>query len=138
MDIVFGLETYADDYVTKPFKEKVLTARVRAVIRRRQEIKKHNTIHINGIIINAASRSVSINQQTVTLSKTEFCILHFIASKPGWVFSKGQISEAVTGEIFATADRAIDMQIIRLKKKLREAGKYIETVRGVGYRFVEK
>ena len=94
-------------------------------------------IEMHGMVIHPGRHEVRVDGNLVTLSSTEFRVLYFLASRPGWVFSRQQILDGVHGDNYAITDRAVDVQIVGLRKKLGEAGKYIETVRGVGYRFKE-
>jgi two-component system phosphate regulon response regulator PhoB len=139
-DIVTGLELGADDYITKPFSPRILTARIRAVLRRKSTPPSDETsiIQHNGLIIHPGRRDVRINGKPVELTYTEFQVLHYLAKRPGWVFTRYQIVEAVRGDDYPVTDRSVDVQIVGLRKKLGFYGKYIETVRGVGYRFREK
>lgn len=138
-DIVKGLELGADDYVTKPFSPKILLARVRAVLRRNsaQLVDEKSVVSANGLTIDPLRFEVRVEGQTITLTVTEFKILHFLARHPGWVFTRYQIVDAVKGEDYPVTDRAVDVQIVGLRKKLGEFANAIETVRGVGYRFRE-
>jgi two-component system alkaline phosphatase synthesis response regulator PhoP len=140
-DVVTGLELGADDYVTKPFKPKELVARARAVLRRTTEdttprgAEDGETICIHGIEICPGRREVQYAGSPVILTFTEFEILWFLARHPGWVFTRYQIVDAVRGESYPVTDRSVDVQIVGLRKKLGEGGSFIETVRGIGYRF---
>ena len=138
-DIVTGLELGADDYITKPFSPRVLIARVRALLRRAvvESVSETDTIRVHDLVITPGRHEVSVGSKPVTLTFTEFKILHTLARKPGWVFTRYQIVNAVRGEDTIVTDRSVDVQIVGLRKKLGPAGKYIETVRGVGYRFRE-
>lgn len=138
-DIVTGLELGADDYLTKPFSPKVLLARVRAVLRRplRDKASETEPIHIHDVVIHPGRHEVTVAGNPVELTATEFRIVHYIARRPGWVFSRYQIVDAVHGQDYPVTDRSVDVQIAGLRKKLGAAGRYIETVRGVGYRFKE-
>ena len=138
-DIVTGLELGADDYISKPFSPRVLLARVRAVLRRRKETvgQTPSPLRIHDLEIHQGRRSVSIKGEPVELTFTEFQVLSFLAARPGWVFTRTQIVDAVRGESYPVTDRSVDVQIVGLRKKLGAYGKYIETVRGVGYRFRE-
>jgi two-component system phosphate regulon response regulator PhoB len=138
-DIVTGLELGADDYIPKPFSPKVLIARVKAVLRRNKQefVEEGDLIRAFNISIHQGKREVTVDDQFVELTNSEFRLLHFLASRPGWVFTRYQIVDAVRGEDYPVTERAIDVQVVGLRKKLGESGKYIETVRGVGYRFKE-
>jgi len=138
-DIVTGLELGADDYIVKPFSLRVLSARVKAVLRRRSKEPADQTeiIKINDLIIHPGRHEATMKGQKIELTKTEFGLLYLLASRPGWVFTRGQIIEEVRGEDYAVTERSVDVQVVGLRKKLREYGKLIETVRGVGYRFRE-
>ena len=137
-DIVKGLETGADDYITKPFSIKVLIARVNAVLKRSTEAgeNKSKDILINGINIKTRSREVWVNKNLINdLTFSEFQILYLLAGHPGWVFTRYQIIDKIRGDNYPVTDRSVDFQIVGLRKKLGDAGKLIKTVRGVGYRF---
>lgn len=140
-DIVKGLEQGADDYIPKPFSSQVLLARVRAVLRRHvsheAQRNKPQPIEIHKLYIHPGRNKVVADGKEVELTYTEFKILTVLASRPGWVFNRTQIVDAVHGEGYAVTDRAVDVQIVGLRKKLGICGEYIETVRGVGYRFKE-
>jgi two-component system phosphate regulon response regulator PhoB len=138
-DIVRGLELGADDYITKPFSPRILLARIQAVLRRREaEAKEKDAIlRIHDLVIHPGRHEVVMNGETLDLTFTEFRLLHYLARRPGWVFTRSQIVDAVRGEGYAVTDRAVDVQVVGLRKKLGPAGHYIETVRGVGYRMKE-
>ena len=138
-DIVTGLELGADDYITKPFSPRVLIARIRAVLRRRikGQTEEASVLRIHDIEIDPGRHEVLVNEKPVQLTFTEFGILNYLARRPGWVFTRFQIVEAVRGEDYPVTDRSVDVQIVGLRRKLGPAGKHIETVRGVGYRFKE-
>jgi len=138
-DIVVGLQLGADDYVTKPFSPKVLVARVKALLRRKAVAvpDEASSIAIHELAIHPGRREVLVKGRSITLTYTEFAVLHLLARRPGWVFTRTQIRDATRGEDSISTDRAVDVQIVSLRRKLASAGKYIETVRGVGYRFKE-
>jgi two-component system, OmpR family, alkaline phosphatase synthesis response regulator PhoP len=143
-DVVAGLNMGADDYVTKPFSPKVLLARVQAVLRRAQaeeevapEEDEEGIIEIHDLRIHPGRHEVFVGGKSVELTATEFKLLHFLARRPGWVFTRQQILDGLHGDNYAITDRAVDVQIVGLRKKLGSAGASVETVRGVGYRFKE-
>ena len=138
-DVVAGLEVGAADYITKPFSPRVLTARVRAVLRRGSRTKVEDTdfSRAHNIVIHLGRHEVLVDGKPVSLTNTEFRVLVYLARRPGWVFTRYQIVDAVHGEDYPVTERSIDVQIVGLRKKLGDAGQYIETVRGVGYRFKE-
>ena len=136
-DVVAGLELGADDYVTKPFSPRILVARTRAGLRRQlKEIPDETAvIQVHEIEIHPGRRTVQINGNAVNLTYTEFQVLSILARRPGWVFTRSQIVDMVRGDDYPVTDRSVDVQIVGLRKKLGDCGRYIETVRGVGYRF---
>ena len=138
-DIVTGLELGADDYITKPFSPRVLIARARAVLRRKaQATADSNTpMKVDDLVIHPGRREVLIKGKAVELTYTEFQLLYHLVNKPGWVFTRYQIVNAVKGDDYPVTDRSVDVQIVGLRRKLGIYGKYIETVRGVGYRFAD-
>ena len=138
-DIVTGLELGADDYMTKPFSPKVMIARVRAALRRHKEEPQDEMalVKIHDLEINPGRRSVLAKGDAVDLTYTEFQLLLLLARRPGWVFTRSQIVDLIRGSDYPVTDRSVDVQIVGLRKKLGSHGKYIETVRGVGYRFRE-
>ena len=139
-DIVAGLELGADDYITKPFSPKVLVARVRAVLRRRMRPapQASEAIQVHELAIHPGRHEVRVGGTPVELTATEFRLLRLLAGRPGWVFTRNQIVNAVRGEDYPVTERSVDVHIVGLRKKLGQAGEYIETVRGVGYRFREE
>ena len=131
-----GLEVGADDYVVKPFSGKVLVARVRRLLRRAaQPAEDQGVIRVRELMIDPARHEVRAQNRKVELTRTEFDILRTLARRPGLVLSRYQIVESVHGDDYPVTDRAVDVQIVSLRRKLGPCGKYIETVRGVGYRF---
>ncbi|HKI49142.1 MAG TPA: response regulator [Desulfobacteria bacterium] len=139
-DVVTGLELGADDYVTKPFSPKILLARVKAVLRRQatEPPDGSEVLNIHNLVIHPGRREVRVDGEPVDLTFTEFGVLSYLVRRPGWVFTRTQIVDAVRGSDYFVTDRSVDVQIVGLRKKLGSTGKYIETVRGVGYRFKEK
>ena len=139
-DIVAGLEMGAEDYITKPFSPRVLLARVRTVLRRRETGVKDDSsvIQVEGMQIHPGRHEVTMGDNVVDLTPSEFRILHYLARRPGWVYSRDQIIDAIRGHGYVVTDRAIDVQVVGLRKKLGDYGKLIETVRGIGYRFRDR
>ncbi len=138
-DVVSGLELGAEDYVVKPYSPKVLIARIRAALRRTVDLPSHPfradvSLARGSIKLDSARHEVRVNDRKIELSATEFAILEFLLRSPGWVFSRSQIIDAVKGRDYPVTDRAVDVQILSLRRKLAEGGEEIETVRGVGYR----
>jgi len=135
-DVVTGLELGADDYITKPFSPRVLLARLKAVLRRRAAAptKATETLKTGDLVIDPVRHEVFVRGKPVRLTLTEFRMLHFLARRPGWVFTRYQIVEGAQGGDVVVTERSVDVHIVSLRKKLGPCGTYIETVRGVGYR----
>lgn len=138
-DVVVGLQMGADDYVSKPFSMKVLLARLQAVLRRREQVPVlvDAILKVHDLTINPGRHEVLCGKSAVELTASEFRVLHFLARRPGWVFTREQIVDGVKGLDYAVTDRAVDVQMVSLRRKLGKRGDWIETVRGVGYRFRE-
>lgn len=137
-DIVTGLEMGADDYIPKPFSTKVLVARIRSVLRRIGNPEKPDSSSVvkrRDLVINPGRREILLKGEQLTLTFSEFEILYLLAKRPGWVYTRNQIVNEVKGDDYPVTERAIDVQIVGLRKKLGSYGKNIETIRGVGYRF---
>jgi DNA-binding response OmpR family regulator len=139
-DVILGLGLGADDYIIKPFSPKELVARIKAVLRRSQ--KDHGGTdgqHVvrGGLEIDEAAFRARLDDRPLTLTATEFRLLYFLASNPGRVFTRDQLINHAIGERVAVIDRNIDVHIRALRKKLGDNRHFIETVRGVGYRFEE-
>lgn len=142
-DIVTGLELGAADYVTKPFSPRVLTARVRAVLRRGDvAVDGEGVLRVGAVAIHPGKHAVLVGGTPVELTAAEFRILHHLARRPGWVFTRRQLVDAAQGDDAFVADRyvtdrSVDVHIVSLRRKLGDAGAMLETVRGVGYRLRE-
>ena len=136
-DVVTGLEMGADDYLGKPFSPRVLLARIKAVLRRqnREPADESGVIQIHELLIHPGRHEVLAAGKPVELTLTEFRLLHFLARRPGWAFTRSQIVDAVKGEDYPVTERSVDVQVAALRRKLGQFGRYVETVRGVGYRF---
>jgi len=136
-DIVAGLELGADDYVVKPYSPRVLAARIRASLRRKEIADPaEKTFWLYGpLSLDVQKHAVFLNEKPLELLATEFAILAHFMSHPDIVFSRQKLITAIRGPDYPVTDRAVDVQILGLRKKLGAAGDMIETIRGVGYRF---
>lgn len=138
-DIVAGLELGANDYMSKPFSPRELVARVRAILRRlpvqNEKITPSRHTVVGEMVIDHGRHIVKIADSPVDLTYSEFQLLAFLAAKKGWVFTRGQIMDAIHGENYAVTERSVDVTVAGLRKKLAGFAHSIETVRGVGYRF---
>lgn len=139
-DVVAGLELGADDYLTKPFSPRVLLARVRAVLRRPQVVTADENAELvrGDLVIRPGRHEVLVSGQPVHLTLTEFRVLHLLAQRPGWVFTRNQIIDTAQGEDASVTARSVDVHIVSLRRKLGLCGDAIETIRGIGYRFKEE
>ncbi len=135
-DKVLGLELGADDYVTKPFSPRELVARVNAILRRVK--KEKDFVKIGEILkIDFNKFEVFVKDKKIELRSAEFKILKMLAEKKGWVFTRRQILENLWEGEKEVLDRTVDVHIRNLRKKLGEAGKFIKSIRGVGYKIEE-
>jgi two-component system phosphate regulon response regulator PhoB len=136
-DIVAGLKGYADDYVTKPFEPQVLLARIQALLRRRAlpGLDQKTTLEIDGLVINRGAYEVLAGGRKIALTKTEFEILALLAAKPNQVFTRSRILDNVREDGYPITERVVDYHLTGLRKKLGKARRYVQTVRGVGYKF---
>lgn len=139
-DIVSGLELGANDYITKPFSPRVLLARIKT---RLSDAKSKNsglekTLSLNGIELDEKFREIKIDGAPVEMTANEFSILQLFMSNPGRVYTRDDIIGHLHGPGYAVTDRAIDVQIVGLRKKLGAKSELLETVRGIGYRFAKK
>ncbi|MGL4853776.1 MAG: response regulator transcription factor [Lentisphaeria bacterium] len=140
-DVIVGLELGADDYIAKPFSPRVVLARIKAVLRRSQSEEtnaNNDELQQGPIRLDFLTREIFVNGEMIKTTFTEFEVLAFLMKNPGWVKSRTQIIRQVHGEDYPVTDRAIDVQIVGLRRKLKDAGWMIETIRGIGYRFCTK
>lgn len=141
VDEIVGLEFGADDYITKPFSPRKIVTKIKTLFRRadvQRELleDKKSKITIAGIEINRLDYTVKIDGEEVKFLHQEFELLHFLMSHPGIVYSRNQLLYQVWGEDAYFIDRTVDVHITKIRKKLGPYGDFIETVRGVGYKFV--
>jgi len=138
-DVVIGLGLGADDYVAKPFSPRELMARVKAVLRRApvREEQDKDRIVIKDLLIDSVRHEVRVAGKLLQLTATEFKILYQLASQPGRAFTREQLLNRVVGEGVVVVDRNIDVHIRSVRKKLGECQDRIQTIRGVGYRFLD-
>ena len=138
-DVVLGLEMGADDYVTKPYSPRELLARVRAVLRRgpnrTDDGEVPRRIRIDDLVIDPARHEVRVGEEALVFTATEFRLLHYLASRPGRVFTREQLIRQAIGEDVVILERNIDVHVRAVRKKLGDKADLIETIRGVGYRF---
>jgi two-component system alkaline phosphatase synthesis response regulator PhoP len=141
MDRLIGLELGADDYVTKPFSPREVVARVRAVLRRAKgDVQQSGVMHIGDLVIDLPGRSVTVGEQPVSLTPTEFDLLAIMARSPGRPFTRAQLMDLVYDVAYTGYDRAIDSHIKNLRRKIEPDSReprYILTVYGVGYKMAD-
>ena len=142
-DIVAGLELGADDYVVKPYSPRVLAARIRACLRRKEtatlvesgDSKTKTFFQYGKLSLDVEKHAAFIEGEALDLFATEFAILTHFMGNPDIVFSRQKLINAIRGPDYPVTDRSVDVQILGLRKKLKKCGDMIETIRGVGYRF---
>ncbi len=140
-DRVTGLELGADDYITKPFSPREVVLRINAVLRRlraSEQDDEENQIETHGVTIDLARHQVLTEDGAIDLTATEFKLITLFARSPGRVFSRNILMDAIWGQEYYGIDRTVDTHVSRLRRKLGDLGKHIETVYGVGYRLKEE
>ena len=143
VDRIVGLSTGADDYLTKPFSPGELVARIRAMLRRprtgpREAAEEDAPMKFGELMIDLGRREVRLGEEEVPLTALQFDLLATLASRPGLVFSRGQLLERVWGDDYFGGDHVVDVHVANLRKKVEDdpsSPRYVQTVRGVGYRF---
>ena len=137
-DKVIGLDLGADDYLAKPFGMMEMLSRVKAVLRRAKPDKSTKTLEVGNLSLNTGEHTVSVSGERIKLTLKEYDLLEKFMAEPCHVFSREQLLMTVWGDDFPGGTRTVDVHIGTLRTKLGECGKYIETVRGIGYRLEEK
>ncbi len=133
-DKVLGLDSGADDYVTKPFGTMELVSRIRALLRRARPMPENVTYNYGGLTLDTESHQVRVSEQTVALTFKEYELLRLFCSRPGRAFTRDELLQRIWGYDYDGENRTVDVHIKTLRTKLGPCGELIETVRGVGYR----
>ncbi|OUS17335.1 phosphate regulon transcriptional regulatory protein PhoB [Gammaproteobacteria bacterium 50_400_T64] len=139
-NMIQGLDSGADDYMSKPFSPRELIARIKSALRRQDAKNQEEPIQVDGLLFDPISHHVSINDKALSMGPTEFRLLSFFLSHQDRVYSRGQILDHVWGGNVYMDERTVDVHIRRLRKALGIDGheRFIQTVRGAGYRFSQK
>jgi two-component system, OmpR family, phosphate regulon response regulator PhoB len=137
-DKVAGLERGADDYVTKPFSPRELTARINALLRRKKPEGAQEIMKMGPITLDPGSYAVSVGSEKIDIGQAEFKLLRFFMANPDRVFSRSQLLDKVWGTHTEIEERTVDVHVLRLRKVLKNAESLLKTVRGAGYMFSER
>lgn len=137
-DKIAGLDHGADDYVTKPFSPRELTARIKALLRRKSPEHAQSVLSVANVLLDPVSCTVKINEQKIDIGHAEYKLLKFLMAHPERVFSRGQLLDKVWGDHVVIEERTVDVHVLRLRKVLKGAEHLIKTVRSVGYMLSEK
>jgi two-component system phosphate regulon response regulator PhoB len=137
-DKLAGLDNGADDYVTKPFSPRELTARIKALMRRKSPEHAQEVMAVGPVKLDPASFSVTLHDKKIDIDFAEFKLLKFFLAHPGRVFSRSQLLDKVWGDHVVIEERTVDVHVLRLRKCLQDAEYLIKTVRSVGYMLSEK
>lgn len=137
-DKIAGLDNGADDYITKPFSPRELTARINALLRRKAPEHSQSVMTAGQVALDPVSCTVTVSNEKIDIGHAEFKLLKFFLAHQGRVFSRGQLLDKVWGNHVAIEERTIDVHVLRLRKVLKEAEGLIKTVRSVGYMLTEK
>jgi two-component system phosphate regulon response regulator PhoB len=137
-DKIAGLNYGADDYVTKPFSPRELTARIKTILRRKAPEQGQDVLSVGSVVLDPVSCSVLVNDQRIDMGHAEFKLLKFLLANPDRVFSRSQLLDKVWGDHVEIEERTVDVHVLRLRKALQSGESLIKTVRSVGYMLSEK
>lgn len=137
-DKIAGLNYGADDYVTKPFSPRELTARIKTILRRKAPEQGQDVLSVGSVVLDPVSCSVTVEAQRIEIGHTEYKLLKFLLANPDRVFSRSQLLDKVWGDHVAIEERTVDVHVLRLRKALKSAESLVKTVRSVGYMLSEK
>lgn len=140
IDEIIGLEIGADDYISKPISPRKVLARIKSVIRRsnneyEKPVRLDENVKFKNVEIDSSSHSVRIDEKEIFFPKKEFQLLHFLISNRGKVYSREILLNQIWGENIYVVDRTVDVHVAKVREKLGEYSDYIETIKGLGYRF---